>query len=206
VLSLNVTRRPVSTRNRGNHTKARGLAHSVLSSLQKFVPAIFTKSNAGETKMRRRRPNAKRTSTAESQAVGTKALDPRYAAALARGAILRKKIAAAEGGSISPAKAAQVLGISETAVLKRWRDHRLVGWSDGKSIHFPVWQFSGNKLRPGIVETLQIFRSDEQWRVLMYFLANRESLNGERPLDLLRRGEASKVIEHAASYAQDGIW
>jgi hypothetical protein len=40
----------------------------------------------------------------------TQGLDPRYTAALVRGMIAMKKVASAEGGAISPARAAQVLG------------------------------------------------------------------------------------------------
>ena len=148
----------------------------------------------------------KRAVPVKEPSTGPAPIDRRYAAALARGKIIRKKLMAAEGGAVSVAKAARLLGISKTAVLKRWQTYRLVGWSDGKNMHFPVWQFRDGKLLPGIKELLQIFRSDEQWRVLMYFLGNRESLKGERPLDLLRRGEASRAIEHATDYAQDGTW
>lgn len=133
-------------------------------------------------------------------------LDPRLAAALARGEITRQKLSDDEGGSISTAQTGQLLGISRETALRRWRAHRLVGWQRGKTIRFPVWQFSGSKTLDGIEAILQVFRSNDQWRVMLYFLAPRHSLGGRRPLDLLREGQATKVIEHAQAYFVDNSW
>lgn len=58
----------------------------------------------------------------------------------------------------------------------------------------------------GIEETLQIFASNDQWRVMLYFLSNRRSLAGRRPLDLLREGEVAKVIAHAKAYTVENNW
>jgi hypothetical protein len=55
-------------------------------------------------------------------------------------------------------------------------------------------------------EILQIFHSDDQWRIVRYFLGNRRSLANERPLDLLRRGKSATVIKHATDYSQDNEW
>ena len=136
----------------------------------------------------------------------TNKIDPALAAAIARGKIARKKMSLAEGGWISAAKAARLLGISVPQVLCRWRCHRLIGWPHGKAVRFPAWQFTDGKLLPGIEEVLQIFRSNDWWRIVLYFLGTRRSLSNERPLDLLRRGESEKVIRHAADYAQDNEW
>ena len=133
-------------------------------------------------------------------------LDPRLAAALARGEIARQKLAADEGGSISSAHAARLLGISKGTVLYRWRTHRLVAWKRGKTIRFPVWQFSGSKTLDGIEAILQVFRSNDQRRVMLSFLAQRHSLGGRRPLDLLREDQATKVIQHAQGYFVDNTW
>jgi len=133
-------------------------------------------------------------------------IHPALAAAYARGKIAREKMSLAEGGWISAAKAARLLGISVPQVLCRWRCHRLIGWPHGKAVRFPAWQFTDGKLLPGIEEVLQIFRSNDWWRIVLYFLGTRRSLSNERPLDLLRRGESEKVIRHAADYAQDNEW
>jgi hypothetical protein len=133
-------------------------------------------------------------------------MHPALAAALARGKIARKKMAAAEGGSISCQAAAKLLGISAASVVLRWRAYRMVGWTEGNVLRIPVWQFCEGKLLKGVEEILQIFHSDDQWRVVRYFLGKRRSLATECPLDLLRRGESAKVIKHATDYSQDNSW
>jgi hypothetical protein len=148
----------------------------------------------------------KKTATTVSHMGATQDLDPRYAAALARGVIAKKKMAASEGGAISPARAARVLGVTERSVIKRWCAFRIIAWRDEKGMHFPVWQFRNGKLLTGVESVLKVFRSDDQWRLMLYFLGARRSLNRERPLDLLRRGEAAKVVSHAKALAEDGSW
>jgi len=107
---------------------------------------------------------------------------------------------------MSAEEAAQLLGISVTKLIYRWRCHRLIAWKRGKAIRFPVCQFKDGKLLHGVEEVLQIFQSDDQWRIMLYFLGNRRSLAKERPLDLLRRGESARVIKHATDYAGDDEW
>jgi hypothetical protein len=130
-------------------------------------------------------------------------MDPRLAASIARGKIARKTMSLKEGGSMSAEEAAQLLGISVSKLMYRWRCHRLVAWRRGKAIRFPARQFKDGKLLVGVEEVLQIFQSDDQWRIMLYFLGNRRSLAKERPLDLLRRGESARVIKHATDYAVD---
>lgn len=133
-------------------------------------------------------------------------MDPRLAAAIARGEVVRQKLAADEGGSVSSAQAARLRKISKATALRRWRRHRLVAWKQGKAVRFPVWQFAGGKMLPGIEEVLQILDSDDQWRVMLYFLGNRRSLAGRRPLDLLREGKVAEVVAHAKAYAAENTW
>ncbi len=82
----------------------------------------------------------------------------------------------------------------------------MVGWSEDKTVRFPVWQFAGSKMLQGIVEVLQIFDSDDQWRVMRYFLGKRHSFADRRPLDLLREGKVAEVIAHAKAFAADNTW
>jgi hypothetical protein len=132
--------------------------------------------------------------------------DHQLAAAIARGERLRRQMSLAEGGAITCAETACLLRISEAAVLKRWRDHRLIGWTKRTDTLFPVWQFKGRKLLAGVEAVLRIFRSDEHWRVMAYFLCERLSLQERRPLDLLRSGKVAEVIRHAKAYAREDLW
>lgn len=143
-----------------------------------------------------------------SSSRGVPKMDSRLADAITRGELVRQKLAADEGGSISTRQAARLLGVTVPTVLRRWRRHRLIAWSHSRSVRVPVWQFAGRKMLEGIEEVLQIFRSDEQWRVMMYFLRERIELDRRRPLDLLREGKAAEVIDNAKAHAdpQENTW
>lgn len=73
-------------------------------------------------------------------------------------------------------------------------------------LRFPKWQFASLGLLPGIVKVLRILRSDDQWRLMLYFLGQRHSLGGKRPLDLLREGEVGKVLRHAENHLAENTW
>ncbi|HZR19086.1 MAG TPA: hypothetical protein VFE51_17495 [Verrucomicrobiae bacterium] len=115
-------------------------------------------------------------------------------------------MARAEGGAVSSADAARLLGVSEKTVLNRWRHHRLVGWKKRTQVFFPVWQFRDGQPLPGVEEILGIFSSDDHWRIMGYFLLNRLSLGEQRPLDLLREGKVALVIQHAKAYGKEDLW
>ncbi len=55
-------------------------------------------------------------------------MDPRLAAAIARGKLVRQQMSTVGGGSVSSAQAACLLRVSKGTVLHRWRAHRVVGW------------------------------------------------------------------------------
>jgi excisionase family DNA binding protein len=133
-------------------------------------------------------------------------MDLLLAAALARGEAVRQKLAIAEGGPVSTAQAARLLGISQATVRRRWRAHRLMAWKQGRSLRFPVWQFAGGQVMKGIEEVLKIFHCDDQWRLMLYFLSDRLSLTGRRPLDLLRERKMAEVIDHAKAHAAENTW
>src|SRR4029079_3542021 len=56
--------------------------------------------------------------------------DNRLANAVARGITARQKLMAAEGGSWSAEEAAQELGISKAAILKRYQKGQLIAWRE----------------------------------------------------------------------------
>ena len=133
--------------------------------------------------------------------------DSRLAAAIARGAPARRKLADDEGGSFSAQQAAQALGISKQAVLKRYQNGQLIAWRDERrnALRFPVWQFRDQKVLQGIEDTLQILnagnRLDDFGRI-SFFLSNHGFLGGNRPLDCLRQGEVTKVLQAASRYVE----
>ena len=133
--------------------------------------------------------------------------DNRLAAATARGAAARHKLADDEGGSFSAEQAAQTLGISIPAILKRHQNGQLIAWPDEQrnTLRFPVWQFRDQQVLAGIAETLQALsaanRLDDFGRML-FFLSNHGLLGGKRPLDCLREGDVANVLQAARAYVE----
>jgi hypothetical protein len=132
----------------------------------------------------------------------------KLALALARGVEARQQLAEAEGGSLSSDQAAQFLGISKTAVLKRLAAGRLVAWREERlqAARFPCWQFDERgRVLPGVPEALERLGEDEgldAWGKILFFLQTKSSLNGKRPLDLLRQRKVKEVCLAAQAYAE----
>ena len=133
--------------------------------------------------------------------------EDRMAEALARGLTTRQRLAVEEGGSVSSDEAAHWLGISKTAVLKRYQAGRLLGWRGERqgAVRFPVWQFDEGRVLPGLQEILEILNRDQRlddWGKVLFFLHASSRLGGRRPLDLLRENRLSEVMVAAEAYAE----
>lgn len=140
----------------------------------------------------------------ESQFAASKKPTPKAGLALAllRGRVAREELKQQEGGGISASEAAEKLGISKTAVLKRYRDGKLLGWREARqdAVRFPVWQFTEDNVLPGIPEVLAILNQApwmDDWGRILFFLNERRSLGGKRSLDSLREGTWDFVVELA---------
>ncbi|WP_367875048.1 hypothetical protein [Luteolibacter sp. Populi] len=119
-----------------------------------------------------------------------------------RGAVAREDLKRSEGGSLSADAAAELLGISKAAVLKRYQKGQLIGWREAKqnAVRFPVWQFQDDNLLPGLSEVLELFRTApwlDDWARVVFFLSPLSSMKGKRPLDLLREGDLRGVLSAA---------
>jgi hypothetical protein len=131
--------------------------------------------------------------------------DHRLANALARGISTRRKLMEAEGGSLSAEAAAGVLGISKTAILKRYQKGQLMAWRQERqnAARFPVWQFQEHQVLTGLADVLKRLnaagRLDDFGRML-FFLSKTGFLDGKRPLDSLREGDLKKVLQAAEGY------
>jgi hypothetical protein len=136
-----------------------------------------------------------------------KTADNHLANAIARGIPAKRKLAEDEGGSISAEDAAQGLGISKQAILKRYQKGQILAWREErqKAVRFPVWQFDQGRVLNGIEQTLQVLnvgdRLDDFGRML-FFLSKHGHLSGKRPIDCLRQGEIPKVLQAAQGYVE----
>jgi hypothetical protein len=125
---------------------------------------------------------------------------------LARGVLARRRLEEAEGGAISTEEVGENLGVTRQAVDLRRQKGQLVAWrTSEKRWRFPVWQF-GSDGRPleGLSECIAATELDNEWNAMIFFLSPAESLDGLRPLDLLRDGRLSEVLAYAERYDRHG--
>lgn len=121
------------------------------------------------------------------------------ALSLLRGRLAREELKQRNGGSISAAEAAEKIGISKTAVLKRYHEGKMLGWREARqdAVRFPVWQFADDNLLPGIPEVLAILNQApwmDDWSRILFFLNRHSSLGEKSPLDLLKKGRHERVM------------
>jgi hypothetical protein len=127
---------------------------------------------------------------------------------LARGVLARKQLEQAEGGSLSSDEAAGLLGLRKRqSVDYQRRERALVAWrtSTGKW-RYPVWQFQENGVLPGIRECLACLPGDAGFGAMIFFLSERHSLAGRRPLDLLREGKVEQAVAAAGRHDRHGAY
>jgi hypothetical protein len=125
---------------------------------------------------------------------------------LARGVLARRRLEAAEGGAISTEEVAENLHLTRQAVDLRRQKGQLVAWrTSEKRWRFPVWQF-GPDGRPlgGLSECIVATELDNEWAAMIFFLSPAESLDGLRPLDLLRDLRVSAAVAYSERYDRHG--
>jgi hypothetical protein len=126
---------------------------------------------------------------------------------LARGALARKRLEQAEGGAIAAEDVADLLGLSRQGFDYLRKTKRIVAWRlGGGKWNYPVWQFHEGRVRRGISECLKELVSDDSWSQMIFFLSPRESLSGQRPLDLIVSGNISGAMAVAGRHQQHGAY
>lgn len=143
-----------------------------------------------------------------ARSIGGASRGDRLARARMRGLEVRQQLATAEGGSFSSEEVARLLGISKTAVLKRFVAGRLLGWREERlqAVRFPQWQFDARgQVLSGVEDVLRILNQNthlDAWGKVLFFLQQRVQPGGLRPLDLLRKGQLMEVCTAAQAYAE----
>jgi hypothetical protein len=141
----------------------------------------------------------------EQPAVWSLASADPLAAARARGVRARKDLLEAEGGAVGPAALAEAAGVSRQTVDAWRRSGRVLALDRGKrGWAFPAWQAADGRVLPGLPEALAALDTSDAWGKLAFFLGPDARAGGERPLDLLRRGEAARVLELAEGFGEHG--
>jgi DNA-directed RNA polymerase specialized sigma24 family protein len=118
---------------------------------------------------------------------------------------LREAIIHAEGGTLTVDEVSRLLGVSRQAVDKRRRAGKLIALPFGHHRYeYPGWQFGASDVLNGIADVLAELPFDDPWSQAAFFLGENSCLDGERPLDVLRRGDVDVVRRAAWAMGEQG--
>lgn len=110
------------------------------------------------------------------------------------------------GGALTLSEAADRLGISRQAVHKKIGTHALLGVMVGDNLALPVAQFVGKaghaKAVPHLREILRLFveAGAGLWSAMQYLVEPDPALEGQVPLERMKRGDAALVAIAARAY------
>jgi hypothetical protein len=128
------------------------------------------------------------------------------APAFIRGIEAKQKLIEEHGGTLTAEQVAQMIGISRQAVEKRRRAGRLVALATGRhGYRYPVWQFSDSGTLPGLEEVLDVLTPHDEWMQTVFFVSRNPRLGHRAPLDLLKTGQLTAVLEAAQLYGEQGL-
>lgn len=131
-------------------------------------------------------------------------------AARLRGVTARDELLAEEGGvaSAEEVKRRRLLPLSRQAIDRRRARGDLLAVDVGKRGYlYPVWQFAAETgTLPGLERVLEVLRSKDVSPIsqVRFFLSGSHRLNGDRPLDRLRRGDVDAVLRDANAFLDQG--
>jgi hypothetical protein len=128
------------------------------------------------------------------------------AAARLRGLQAKLDLLERAGGTLQPREVAALLRMSRQAVGKRRAAGTLLGVSLGRrGYEYPACQFVDGGVVEGLAEVLSAFDDDvDPWMRLAFLVTTNDALDGEMPLDVLRRGEVDAVVRAARIHGGHG--
>ena len=134
----------------------------------------------------------------------TARLDP-YAAALARGSLIKRALIAEAGGVLASSQVADILHISRQAVDQRARRGQLLALpGGGRARLFPVCQFENERVVDGLADVLAAFEIDDPWMQLAALLEPNPRTAGRSLIEALRSGDVESVVAVASSVGEQG--
>ncbi|MCL2724551.1 MAG: hypothetical protein FWD69_08960 [Polyangiaceae bacterium] len=133
-----------------------------------------------------------------------RAIDP-LAPAKLRGLRARDELLGGEGGTLTVAEVADLLGITRQAVNKRREARRLLGVEMGRrGFRYPAWQFASGATLAGLEDVLATLGDAPALSKIRFFLSGSHRLGKRRPLDLLRKKSVAPVLVAAKAFGEHG--
>ena len=112
---------------------------------------------------------------------------------------------AARGGCIRQIEVANMMGLEDASIVRRWRNYRQIVSVRNEAGQWvcPIWQFAHKHKRVmlGIRDCLAELSFESEWEPLIFFLSRMDSLGGHSPLDSLRAGKIEAAIKAARQYS-----
>jgi hypothetical protein len=131
--------------------------------------------------------------------------DDPFIAAKFRGLKRKQQMLEAAGGAMTSEQVAEVLGISRQAVDKRRAANQLLALTQGRrGYSYPSFQFEDGKTIVGLEEVLTKLKDLDPWMQMVFFTSPHERLDGETPLEQLRKGLVNQVKAAASGYGEQG--
>jgi len=113
----------------------------------------------------------------------------------------KRRMIDSAGGALTAEKVRELLGHKTTqAVYKAVKDRRLLMVEDNGTKLFPVFQFDGNAIIPGIPKVLNAAPNTTGWAVLQFLVSGDEGLDGSSPIELLKGSDAE--VERVVRFAR----
>jgi hypothetical protein len=120
---------------------------------------------------------------------------------------LRQELLDREGGALTVAEAAQVLGVSPQEIEERRAAGSILAVvGRGGAYLYPSWQFDRGSILAGLGEVLGDLRGHNRHplALLRFFVSPSLRLDNDTPLRRLRRGMIDDVRRAARTYGEQG--
>lgn len=111
-----------------------------------------------------------------------------------------------EGGAISESELELHWATAGDEVKNLVASSSIISWKDDSGYQFPLWQFDRDGLiLAGVAEVRRAVRHLDCWEAMRFFLEPTPSLDGARPLELLRQGQLAAVVRSAQRWKPEGV-
>lgn len=143
----------------------------------------------------------------QDSAVGEKLAQkhPALTAARIRGIEARQQILTTEGGTWTVDQVARHLHLTRQAVDHRRRAGRLLALPVGRHGYlYPAWQFGTEGVLAGLEPILTALDPHDAWGKVVFLLSPHPDLGGKTPVQNLRGGRGTAVLEVAEAFAEHG--
>ncbi|WP_051504113.1 hypothetical protein [Sphingomonas jaspsi] len=111
------------------------------------------------------------------------------------------RLIAESGGMMNADEIRVILDLSTVEEVRNCVAAReVLAVDDNGELRFPVLQFDGRRVRPGLIAILKAAPDTSGWRLLQYLLRSEDGLAGDKPIDLIQG--SGKDIERAVRFAK----